>query len=200
MTDQPATRHSLLVRIRDARDAEAWARFVDLYAPLVYGFSRRRGLQDADAADLTQEVLRAVARSARRLRYDSRRGSFRSWLFTVAVNKLRNFLASRKRQPQATGDSSDLRRLDEQPAAEPDEAEWDREYDERIFAWAAEQVRGCFEDSTWQAFWATAVEDRSPKEVAAELGMSVGAVYIAKSRVIARLKEQIRQLHVDDGS
>jgi RNA polymerase sigma-70 factor (ECF subfamily) len=200
MTDPPATRHSLLVRIRDVRDAEAWAQFVDVYAPLVYRFARRRGLQDADAADLTQEVLRAVARSARRLKYDPKRGTFRSWLFTVAVNKLRNFLASRKRQPQATGDSSDFRRLDEQPAAESDEAEWDRAYDQRIFAWAAEQVRGSFEDSTWQAFSATAVEGRSPKEVAAELGLSVGAVYIAKSRVIARLKAQIRQLRCNEGS
>jgi len=92
MTTSPHTRPSLLVRIRDAADREAWRQFVELYAPLVYRFARRRGLQDADAADLTQDVLQAVARSSGRLEYDPRRGTFRGWLFTVDRNKLHTFL------------------------------------------------------------------------------------------------------------
>jgi RNA polymerase sigma-70 factor (ECF subfamily) len=193
MADSPSTRRSLLVRIRDPHDGAAWAQFVDLYAPLVYGFARKRGLQDADAADLTQDVLRAVAAAAGRLDYDPRRGSFRGWLFTIARNKLHNFLTGRDRQARARGGSAAQQLLEEQPARE-EQALWDQEYEQRLLDWASEQVRGSFQDSTWRAFWQLAVEGRSPKEVAAALGMSVGAVYIAKSRVLARLKEQIQQL------
>src|SRR5205823_3239375 len=88
MDELPATRASLLVRIRDGQDAEAWRQFVRVYAPVVYGFARKRGLQDADAADLMQEVLRSVAAAAGHLEYDPRRGSFRGWLYTVTRNKL----------------------------------------------------------------------------------------------------------------
>ena len=194
MSDSPATRHSLLVRIRDARDNQAWAQFVDLYAPLLYGFARKKGLQDADAADLTQEVLRAVARAAKRQDYDPSKGSFRGWLFTIARNKLRNFQASRRRHPQGTGDTAEQDRLEAQPDREPNEdALWDREYEQRLFDWAAQQVRGGFEQSTWKAFWQTAVDGKPAKDVAASLGISVGAVYIAKSRVLARLRECIRE-------
>src|SRR5437588_5372019 len=106
MGDAPLTRPSLLVRLHDARDGQAWGQCVDVYAPLVYGFARKHGLQDADAADLTQEVLRAVAGAVGRLEYDPARGSFRGWLFTVVRNKLRNFLDARRRQEQGQGDSA----------------------------------------------------------------------------------------------
>lgn len=193
MSESPATRASLLVRIRDGRDGAAWAQFVEIYAPLVYGYGRRHGLQDADAADLTQEVLRAVARSAAALDYDPRRGSFRGWLFTVARNKLRNFLAALAREVASRGHTAAHALLEAQPArAEADS--WDREYEERLFAWAAERVRGEFQDSTWQAFWLTAVEGQSAGDVALSLGISPGAVYIAKSRVLARLRKEVEHL------
>jgi RNA polymerase sigma-70 factor (ECF subfamily) len=198
MGKTPETRPSLLVRLRDARDAHAWGQFVDLYAPLVYGFARKQGLQDADASDLTQEVLRAVAGAARHLEYDPARGSFRGWLFTVVRNKLRNLRKVRGRHEQASGGSEARARLEEQPdPADPPAAQWDQDYEQRLFSWAAEQVRGGFEEATWRAFWQTAVEARSPREVADELGMSVGAVYIAKSRVLARLREEIRHLQAE---
>ncbi len=196
MSDAPPTRPSLLLRLRDPRDGVAWARFVDVYAPLVYGFGRKHGLQDADAADLTQDVLRAVAASVGRLEYDPERGSFRGWLFTIARNKLRNLLASRQRHVPGTGDTGVQQQLQEHP----DDAEttaWDRQFEQRLFAWAAEQVRGHFEDATWQAFWQTAVDGKKPSDVAASLGLSVGAVYIARSRVLARLREQIRELQAE---
>ena len=195
MSDAPVTRPSLLVRLRDARDDRAWSQFVDVYAPLIYGFARQRGLQDADAADLTQDVLRAVSGGIRKLDYDPRRGSFRGWLFTVARNKLRNFLAAGQRPERGSGDSDAHQRLQELPAPEEDQtAWWDQEYERRVFAWAAAQVRAACQESTWQAFRQTALEGKSGPEVARALGMSVAAVYLAKGRVMARLKELIREV------
>jgi RNA polymerase sigma-70 factor (ECF subfamily) len=195
MADPPITRPSLLVRIRDARDAQAWQQFVKLYAPLIYGFVRKRGFQDCDAADLTQDVLRAVAGAAGRLDYDPKRGSFRGWLFTVVRHKVQNFAASKERQCQATGDPEMQVRLEETVAPEPDEeALWEQEYERHLFARAVEQVRGAFQESTWQAFWQTALEGKKAKDVAEALGMSVAAVYMAKSRMLAQLKQRIGQL------
>jgi RNA polymerase sigma factor (sigma-70 family) len=194
MSDAPATRLSLLVRLCDARDDGAWEQFVELYAPLVYGFARKHGLQDADAADLTQDVLQAVSGGIRRLDYDPRRGSFRGWLFTVVRNKLRNFFAAQKRPGRGSGDSDAQQRLQELPAREDDQsAWWDQEYERRVFAWAAEQVRGSFSETTWRAFWRTAVEGQTGPQAARELSMSVAAVYLAKGRVMARLKELVRE-------
>jgi RNA polymerase sigma-70 factor (ECF subfamily) len=195
MAHPPITRPSLLVRLRDARDTEAWGQFVQLYAPLVYEFARKRGLQDADAADVTQEVLRAVARSACRLQYDPRRGSFHAWLLTVALHKVQDFWSSRRRHGQGSGDAGVQVLLEEQTAPEPEEAAWwDQEYQRQLLAVAVEQVRAECHASTWQAFWQTAMEGKKPREVAAALGMSVAAVYMAKSRVLSQLKRQIQQL------
>ena len=121
MADPPTTRPSLLIRIRDARDAEAWQEFVKLYGPVIYGYARKRGLQDADAADLTQDALRTVAAAAGRLEYDPRRGRFRAWLFTLVHRKLLDYLTSRQRRLQGTGDTQILIRLQEQPAPPPEE-------------------------------------------------------------------------------
>jgi RNA polymerase sigma factor (sigma-70 family) len=193
MGDSPITRPSLLVRIRDRGDAQAWCQFVDIYAPLIHGFARKHGLQDADAADLTQDVLSIVARSIQNLEYDPRCGSFRGWLFTIVRNRVRNFLTRRRPHEQGTGDTGAHQLLQEQPAPdEPDQ--WEQEYERQLFACAAKQVRAHVHDWTWQAFWSTTVEGQSAKEVAASLKMTVAAVYLAKSRVMAQLKEQIRIL------
>jgi RNA polymerase sigma factor (sigma-70 family) len=190
MPDPPATRPSLLVRLRDARDADAWQEFVKLYAPLVHGFARKRGLQDADAADLTQDVLRAVAGSVGRLDYDPGRGSFRGWLFTIALHKLHDFLAGKKGCCQGSGDTAVQARLEEQAAPSPEDAAlWDQEYDQRLLARAVEQVRACCHEATWQAFRQTALEGKKARDVAATLGMSVASVYVAKSRVLGLLKK-----------
>ncbi len=197
MSDAPATRPSLLVRIRDRADHQAWTQFTERYVPLVYGFARKHGLQDADAADLTQEVLRSVSSTIPHWDYDPQRGSFRGWLFTVVRNKLRNFAAARARMAQGTGDTAFQSLLELQP--ETDEAaQWEEEYQTRLLHWAAEQVRGEVEESTWQAFWRTGILGQEGKQVADELGMSVAAVYLAKSRVMKRLKERAREFDADD--
>jgi RNA polymerase sigma-70 factor (ECF subfamily) len=196
MSVSTATRHSLLLQIRDAANASAWEQFVEIYTPLIYGFCRQHGLQDADAADVSQEVMRAVARSIGHFDYDPQRGRFRTWLLTVTRNKLRSFLARQKREPYSNGEMATLQSLEAQPSEE-DESDWDTAYHRRLFEAAAEQVRPEVRDSTWQAFWQTAWQDRDGAAVAQTLGMSVGAVYIAKSRVLARLRERIRAIDAE---
>jgi RNA polymerase sigma-70 factor (ECF subfamily) len=198
MGETPNTRPSLLVRLRDARDDEAWAQFVEVYAPLIYGFARKQGLQDADAADLTQDALRVVSEAIKKLEYDPRRGSFRSWLFTVVRNRLFRLRARLAQPGRGSGDSAAQEQLQQVPSADNDSALWDEEYRRRQFVWAAERVRPQVQESTWLAFWRTAVDGESGQDVAASLGLSVAAVYLAKSRVMARLKEQIRLLQDDE--
>jgi RNA polymerase sigma-70 factor (ECF subfamily) len=190
MTAIPATRASLLLRLRDPRDAAAWNDFVDLYGPLVYGYARKQGLQDADASDLSQDVLVAVAGAVGRLQYDPSRGAFRNWLFTVVRRKL---IAQRRRQAVRTAGGGDtgIQHLLEQCPAGDVQTDWDAEFEQRLFVWACAQVRRNVTDVTWQAFWRTAVDGRRGKAVAAELGLSVAAVYQARGRVFAKLKEAI---------
>jgi RNA polymerase sigma-70 factor (ECF subfamily) len=192
MADSPLTRASLLLRIRDARDGDAWSQFVTLYAPLIYGHARKHGLQDADAADLTQDVLRAVAGAVHRLDYDPGRGSFRGWLFTIVRNKLKNHLQTKAKQTPGSGDTAAIHLLEQQAA--PEEEQWEADYQRQLLSWAVERIRSEFQERTWQAFRQTAVEGQSGKDVAAKLGMTVAAVYLAKGRVLARLKEEIEQV------
>jgi len=198
MADSVLTRPSLLARIKDTGDRQAWAEFVDIYAPLIYGYALKQGLQDADAADLTQEVLGKVARSAARLDYDPTRGTFRGWLFRVVRNELSDFGAARRRHRPGSGDTAVKRRLEEHPAPTDDEiAAWEREYEQQLFARACDQVRRDFQESTWQAFWLTAIQGKSGKEVAGVLGLTTAAVYLAKRRVVERLRQQIEYLRAE---
>jgi RNA polymerase sigma factor (sigma-70 family) len=192
MAEIPPTRASLLVRLRDQQDQAAWREFVDLYAPLLYNYARKQGLQDADAVDLSQEVIRTVTGAVGRLEYDPQRGAFRSWLFTILRRKLSNWRRAEKNRLRGSGDTATQRLLEQHP--EPAEAAvaWEAEWEHRLFAWACEQVRRAVTAVTWQAFWRTAIEDQPGKQVAADLGLSVAAVYRARSRVRARLKDLIQ--------
>jgi len=195
MAEAPLTRATLLIRLKDPRDTGAWGEFVDLYGPVVYGFARKRGLQDSDAADMVQEVLRSVARNADRMEYDPKKGTFRGWLYTVTRNKIYNFLTSQKRRPRAAGDVSSQERLE--AFADPSnqsEADWELEYQRRLSSKAMDRVKHEFQPATWQAFWGTAVEGRQALEVGQTLKMTPGAVYVAKSRVLARLRDEVQKL------
>ena len=199
MPEIAATRASLLVRLRNGGDAAAWHEFVRLYAPVIYGFARKRGLQDADAADLMQDVLRSVSSAANRLDYDPKRGTFRGWLFTVTRNKVFNFLDSRKHRVTGSGDSRVHQRL-EQHASNGDGLmdDWQADYERTLAAQAMQQVQSEFQPATWNAFVQTAVEGQTPAQVALSVGLSVGAVYVAKSRVIARLRQEIEKMQGED--
>jgi RNA polymerase sigma-70 factor (ECF subfamily) len=195
MTTSPETQPSLLVKIRDERDSHSWSRFVEAYAPAIYGFLQQQGLQDADAADLTQDVMTSVASAIKSFDYQPQQGRFRGWLFTVVQNKLRNFWRSAAKLPVARGDSQAYRLLLEHPQERNDLAEkWDREYERHLFVCAADELRPKIQESTWKAFWSTVVEGESTATVASRLDMSPAAVRLAKARVIARIKHEVQLL------
>jgi RNA polymerase sigma-70 factor (ECF subfamily) len=196
MSHSPTTRTSLLFRLRDPANQQAWEQFVEIYTPLIHGFCRQRGLQEADAADVAQEVMRAVARKMPTFEYQPDKGTFRSWLFTVTRNKFNNFLEKRRRLPQGADDTEAQKKIEAQVCSEAD-PRWERDFQRRLFDWACEQVRPLFQEATWQAFWRTTVEGESGSDVAKSLGVSVGAVYIAKSRVLARLREKVQEASGD---
>lgn len=188
MNQNPPTRPSLLVRIRDFDDKQAWSEFVDVYAPLVHAYLRKRGVQDADAADLTQDVMQTVARQANAFSYDPKQGSFRGWLLTITLNRLRDFANRDARRAKATGKTTMRQVLHELPQREAEEL-WNEQHQMRLFQWAAEKAKVDFRETTWLAFWKNAVEHQPAKDVASELNISVGAVHIAKSRGLARIRE-----------
>ena len=192
--DSPLTRASLLVQIRDGSNNDAWQEFIKLYGPVVYGFARKRGLQDADAADLMQDVMRSVSSAIGRLDYDRNQGTFRGWLFTITRNKVFNFLSARRIRPQSSGDSGTNRLLESHPDADDGSDEWELDYQRRLAALAMERVKNEFQENTWRAFWLTAVEGVAVAEVSRQVGLSNGAIYVAKSRVLARLKEQVETM------
>jgi RNA polymerase sigma-70 factor (ECF subfamily) len=190
----PETRETLIRRLPDAADAEAWDIFVEIYGPLLFRLARARGMQPADADDFVQEVFTAVARSIERYLADEDRGPFRAWLFRIASNLAINFLTRLKHRRLGTGDSRVSRLLAEQPAASADSSLlFASEYRRELFRWAAERVRAEVSQRQWLAFWRTSVDDCPIDEVARELGVSVGSVYIARCRITKRIRELIRE-------
>ena len=183
----PDTRHSLIARLHDAGDAAAWVEFCAIYEPTTYRIARRYGLQDADAREVTQEVLLLVSRKIRGFDL-SRDGRFRGWLAQIARNAAVDLL--RRRKLVAVGGSDFARRVADVPltAATDEASEFETEARRQQFRWAADQVRHLVNAKTWQAFWLSAVEGKPGEQVAKQLGMSVGAVYVARCRTLARVK------------
>jgi len=177
----PETRVSLIVRVRDVSDSRAWGEFVSIYSPIVYAFAKSRGVSDADAEDVTQEVFRALARTLPKFELDQSIGTFRNWLFTVTRSKLNNHFVKARKTPVPTEHLPD----------EGDVSDWDEFYMRELFRHACAVVEGAVEASSWQAFWRTAVDLESPAKVANELGLSVANVYQKRSRVGTRLREAI---------
>ena len=194
MPNPPTTRYTLLARLCQPSDELAWQELMDIYEPFVYRLARRRGFQHADAADLCQEVFQATARAIEGWHRRTDRGSFRAWLFQIARNIMINALRHRQRHPAGVGGSGLKRLLDQQPADDEESRLLALEYERHLFQWAAEEVKKEFRSNTWHAFWQTAVEGRRACEVAHDHDMSVGAVYIARSRVMARLREKIQEV------
>jgi RNA polymerase sigma-70 factor (ECF subfamily) len=195
MSLTPTTRASLLSRLADPQDHEAWVEFVSLYEPVAYRLLRRHGLQDTDAREVIQDLFVTVSRSIDRWDPDRQRGSFRGWLRRVTRNLMINWLKARERRMPAVGGSNWQAMLEQTPAESgPESIEFDQELRRAQFRRAAEQVRDEVQPATWQAFWETAVLGTSTGEAAKKLNMQQGAVRVAKCRVLVRLRAAIEAM------
>lgn len=187
MRSLPATRYSLILRLRDREDADAWNQFIEIYEPIVHRMMLGAGLQSADAIEQTQEVMAAVAEAINRWTPDANKGKFRTWLYRVSRNLLADFWKQSQRTPR-TGVNEETLEL----AADRVDASFDTEFERHAFLVAAKQVKPRVEFNTWQAFWQTAVEHRAVEDVARDLGMNPGAVYVARSRIMKKLQDAVR--------
>lgn len=195
MTPIPTTRASLLYRLRDSQDHQAWEEFVAIYEPAIYRYLRKSGLQDADARELLQELFVAVSRQIPKWELSKERGSFRGWLRQVARNLVINWMKNGQRRIVAFGGAESQPVFDDLVAGDcPESAELDRELRRSVFQRAAEVVRQEHSTKAWQAFWEIAVVGKTPTVFSQELGMSCGAARVAKCRILARLKEVVREL------
>ena len=186
---------SLLERLCFQPDEDSWKRFVDLYAPLIRGWLRHYSVMAEDAEDLAQEVMAVVVGELTRFQHNHRRGAFRSWLRTVTVNQLRSLWRTRQGPGAATGNSEMARMLDE--LADPNSSLsllWDQQHDQHVVDRLMALIQPQFEPATWQAFRRVAIDGMKAATVAKELGISVNAVFLAKSRVINRLRQELRGL------
>ena len=191
MSNLPETRYSLIARLQRADDVEAWREFLAVYGPLVYRIARRRGLQHADAEDLAQQVFTAVGRAIKNFRPDPSQGRFRSWLARIAHNATINALVRRPRDV-ATGGTTAVELLREQLGKSDLPRDIiELELRRSLFRRAAERIRNEFQETTWKAFWLTAVEGQDIAAAASALEISIGSVYAARSRIIYRLKREI---------
>lgn len=197
MHNLPETSQTLIARVKDPADAAAWNEFVAIYRPVVYRMARRRGLQDADAHDLAQRVMLAVSQAIQSWEPDKDRPPFRAWLATLSRNAIINAL-SRRRPDASSGSTHTFDLLNEQAEADPQTtAELALESRRETLRWAAEQIRGEFSEPIWRMFWETAVSGRPVADVAAENGRTAGAVYMARFRIMQRLKEKVAEATVD---
>jgi RNA polymerase sigma-70 factor (ECF subfamily) len=187
-----STSTRLLARIRN-NESDAWRRLVESYGPLVYGWARQAGLQASDAADVMQEAFRSVAAAIGSFERSDPGDSFRGWLWTITRNKIRDHFRKLALRKEAQGTNIGIL-LAQLPDAAPEDRTGAGQVEGsqvRLVRTTLESVQNEFEPRSWQAFWRVAVEGQSASEVAAELSMSVGALYVAKSRILRRLREEL---------
>ncbi len=194
----PETRHSLIVRLRDQRNNLAWTEFVCAYEPFLMRLVQKQGTPERHVADVSQQLLIAIAKSVDGWQADGKDASFRRWLGCVARNVVIKFMTRERKQITGQGGSDFLTLLEDVTDASVS-AEQIKQYEQELILWAAEQVRSEFRENSWHAFWETQVEGRSVADVAAELGVKTGAVYMSRSRVFARIRNRIEEV-LDENS
>ncbi len=197
MNHFPETRVSLILRLSKPTDVQAWQEFSDVYAPALYSLARRRGLQPADAEDVAQETLFAVARAIERFEPNRERARFRTWLARIARNMIADFCAGKLKRPltqlisdswlQSAGNASHR-------SADPIDDEFSQEYRSALFQLAARRVQARVSEITWRAFYQTSIESLPPVDVAKQLGMPLGTLYVARCRVLKLLREEVQDL------
>ncbi len=197
------TSATLLFRLRDLEDHEAWAAFVERYAPVVFTWCRRFALQDSDAADVTQDVLVKLMRSMREFRYEPGRGRFRGWLKTVTANAVRDLARSWEGRIRGSGDDTGreiLNSLQAPAAIDALSAEIEAQYQNELLSRAADSIRERVKQNTWAAWELTSLQLLPAAKAAQELGISIGDVYVSRSRVNKMLGEEVQRLQkLDEG-
>jgi RNA polymerase sigma factor (sigma-70 family) len=191
----PDTSVSLLERLRLQPDEGSWKRLVDLYVPLIRGWLRRYDVSPEDAEDLAQEVMALVVREIPDFQHNQQPGAFRKWLRTITVNRLRMLWRARQGKAAASGNSDVLQMLDqlEDPNSGLSRI-WDEQHNQHVARRLMEMIEPQFTPGTWKAFRRVVLDGQKPAAVAAELGISVNAVLLAKSRVLRRLRQEMRGL------
>jgi len=192
----PETQPNLIVRLQAGGNELAWTEFVSAYEPFLRQLVLRQGVPARHVADVSQQLLFAVARSIESWRDDGRQASFRRWLSRVARNVVIKFMTRERREVTGQGGTQFLELLQHTPA-EPS-PEQQGQYEHELIVWAAEQVRHEFRATSWQAFWATQIGGRSVAEIASELGVSPGSIYMSRSRILARIKAKIAEVAEDE--
>ncbi len=189
------TSASLLERLSDRSDSEAWVRLVELYSPLIRGWLGRYELSESDADDLSQTVLTAVVAHLPNFQHNGRVGAFRTWLRTITVNSVRQKFRMDRKSAGSPGGSAFLASLDE--LDDPDSGlsqVWDQAHDAHVLRTLLTWAEPEFEPKTWLAFRRQVFDEVRPKIVAVELEMTVNAVLVAKSKILKRLRELSRGL------
>jgi RNA polymerase sigma-70 factor (ECF subfamily) len=190
----PETNHALIARLKRPEDELAWQDFAAAYEPFLFRLLLRRGLAETDARDVMQLILLNVCRSLHRWSPDGQERSFRRWLSGLSRNTLLKFLRHQKLEPRGHGGSDFLLAQTELPELIDATDQERQDYEREIFRYAAELVQREFRPASWHAFQTTAIEGRSVDDVAAELKVERGAIYMSRSRIMARIRQKVREL------
>lgn len=193
--NSPETRHSLILKLTGERNELAWREFVASYEPFLKRLCERQGVPPRHTPDVTQQILATVARSVNQWRDDGHPESFRRWIHRVARNVVIRFMTQERRQAAGQGGSDLVSILQEIPD-KPDRA-LETRYEQELIVWAAERIRGEFRETSWKAFWATLIEGRAVDDVAGELAVSPGSIYMSRSRIMARIRMLVAEV-LDD--
>ena len=186
-----STASSLLHRVKQ-RDGEAWSRFAKVYTPLVYGWARRGGLQQNDAADIVQDVFRTVFDKIDDFRHEGASSNFRGWLWAITRNRVRLFYRQAGPRPDAVGGSDAAHQMQQVPDLFESESDPSNANEQAaILDRALQLIRNDFSEQSWDAFRRVAIGGESATDVAADLGLSPSAVRQAKYRVLCRLRDEM---------
>lgn len=194
--EQQNTRATLLIRLRDKTDDASWEEFVEIYTPLLYAYCQKREIKAADIADIVQNVFRSISLAIKGFEYDPSKGRFKAWLFTVLRNAISTHYRKAGKAPVTTRETM----LVEQIEASPDGSEvadWEHDYQLRLLNWGMGKIKEEVSERSWTIFTETALKERSPEEVATELGMNKNAVTVTKYRVVQKLRQKLHSIDAE---
>lgn len=192
MKPTPTTRYSLIERIRSPEDAEAWTEFTSIYQPVIFGICKSKGMQHADATDVTQEVMARVASAIEKFDPTHSRVTFRGWLYRVTQNLVTDFFRKNEKNVLANA-SPELPITSELRVESQESQQFALNFKRQVFVVVAKKIQSQAAQNTWRAFWETEVEQRPVEDVARELDMTTGSVYVARSRIIARMRKEVQK-------